>query len=192
LVNKIVVFFSSLKEANSLLFQSKLKFDKESNLKYVSKNSASNIDVYITGVGYKDTLDFFKNFETQNDTIYFKIGVCGVIDPNEDILKVFTPSSVSYDNEEIEIEKIEVLEKIYLQKKLLTLREPLFDEQLSANYRSIGYSFVDMETFFVCKKTGAYPILAATDRCNDEGKKFFFKNLHKASSLLKDFFEQEA
>lgn len=174
------------------MFQSKLKFDKENDLKYVSKNGLNKIELYITGVGYKSTLDFFKDFETQKDTIYFKIGVCGVIDPNEDVLKVFTPSSVSFDKEEIEIKRIEALEKIYLQKKLLTLREPLFDEKLSAEYSRVGYSFIDMETFFVCKKTGAYPILTATDRCNEESKKFFFKNLRKASSLLKDFFEQEA
>ena len=47
-----------------------------------------------------------------------------------------------------------------------------------------------MESFFICKKLNAIPVLVGTDRCDKDSRELFFNNLNKASLILKDFFEK--
>ncbi|HOV13708.1 MAG TPA: hypothetical protein PK771_05445 [Spirochaetota bacterium] len=189
--SNICVFFSSLKEANSILFQSGIKFSRVNDIHYEVKDTAFKIIIYISGIGKDKTLDFIDEIPVLNDFIYFKFGTCGVLDDKIDLLKVFIPQYACYGAECLKIGKFSNLSHVYSESKLLTLDTPLYFENQSVSYLKSGYSFVDMESYHLVKKFNAIPVLVGTDRCNSDSKNDFLKNLNISSGLLKDFFLKE-
>ena len=190
--NKIYIFFSSLKEANSLLFQSKFKFIKKDN--YYSYKE--KIELYISGIGKNNTLNFIKNLNLENNSIIFKVGTCGILN-NIEILKPFIPSFVFHQDKKIYINKDilkNIEDKILVHNKgLLTVLNPISSLEEKQIILEQGFSLVDMETFFIMDNFNnipTIPILVGTDRGDCNSKIDFIKNINQASVILKDCIEK--
>jgi hypothetical protein len=119
-----------------------------------------------------------------------------------EILKPFIPQNISYTDKKylLNFEKIQIMIKNLKSKKiqiinknLLTVDKPLINISESKNILSNGYSFVDMETYFIADKFKNelfMPIIVGTDRGDEFSKIDFFKNLPIASSTFKDLFDE--
>lgn len=189
LENNIVIFFSSLKEANALLNQSVLKFIKEDSF-YTSNYKDKKIVVYISGIGRVKTTDFLDNTLIPANCRSYKFGTCGITDPEIPLLKIVIPQYVSFENHEIKTQFEERLRDFYIESRLLTSETPIFDEEMAKNLCRKGYGLVDMESFFIMNRYKTIPVITGTDRCCKESKDIFFANLNKASFVLKNFLEK--
>jgi hypothetical protein len=195
------LFFSSTKEANALIYQSKIKFEKDDFIYHGKTTNDENIQIIITGIGGKNTLNKLEKVNFDKENIFIKFGTCAVPDYNLEILKPFIPQNIFYSEKKylLNFEKIKIMIKNLLSKEiqlinknLLTVDKPLINISESKNILSNGYSFVDMETFFIADKFKNelfLPVIVGTDRGDEFSKIDFFKNLPIASSIFKDLFD---
>ena len=188
---KIIIIFSSGKEANSFIYQSDLKFEKINRNEY----QHNNIIVCITGIGKKAVerinLNRFKDI-----AFVIKTGACAVLDKNVPLCKTFVPLIVRYKTNDFKVDFSKLPEKVHklisvltTNKTLLTQDEALFDEKKASDLFGSGISFVDMETYFIIetfRNVPVIPLVVGTDRGGRNAKKDFLKMLPVASSVLKD------
>ncbi|MCK4798355.1 MAG: hypothetical protein KAT05_13320 [Spirochaetes bacterium] len=189
----IIIFFSSIKEANALLYQSNLKFKKKNDIQYICLYKEYKIKVIITGIG-KDSIN---NLENEFSDIFFiiKAGTCAVIDNSLSLGIPIIPLFVGYNGINIPLVLSKLpssikkrINKMIIKKGLSTLDEPLSAEDKAIILLQNDYAFADMETFFIIDKFKKYPvipILVCTDRGNKDAKKDFLKMITKASEVLK-------
>jgi hypothetical protein len=198
----IFLFFAMIKEADAILHQSIFKFTKvtEANYKAIYNNTCINL--ILTGIGKKniDTLirqNLFPLGEVNPiDTLLIKAGTCAVINPEIELSKIIIPLLVCYQNKEIKLNLTEtvkpfnhIIEKSFFSSRLITLDHPLISTEKSKTLLNQGYSFVDMETFFILNQfpnLPLIPLLVGTDRGNKSAKINFLKKLSAASQLLKE------
>jgi len=189
---KIAIIFAYIKEANPFIFQSKFKFKKESSSLFSYIDANNSIDVFISGIGQK-TFSFINKTDLSEYDLIIKAGTCAVIDPALSVLTTYIPNFIGNETDKISIntKRVDFLNKIdnlLLDKGLLTLDKPLFNEELHNDYLTKGFSFVDMESFYIIKKypDKTFSLIAGTDTGSSSGKKDFFSNLNKASDILKN------
>lgn len=159
-----------------------------------------DIRLFISGIGKDDTVRFFEEFDknrdkyfTNNnrDRLYFKFGTCGILDRKYEKLKIVIPRYVCCNNLCKVTDEVLSLKKFYVDDKLLTVDKILEDVDKAAGYNNLGYSFVDMESFYLLEKFNVVPVLVGTDYCDSVSKKDFLTNLSLSSTVLKDFFIRE-
>jgi len=195
-IKEIVLIFASYKEVNSLLYQSSIIFKKIKPDYYIGNYKNLQIKVYICGIGYDYVNSFLNNFEVVEDALIIKVGTCAVIDPSIDILLDFVPKIVSFKTKSINITNLEkfdlineIIKEKIIDKKLFTIKFPLINKEKSEEFLNIGYSFVDMETFYFIEKfknSTIFPLIIGTDRGDGNAKRDFLNNISKASNKLKD------
>jgi hypothetical protein len=191
----LIFFFASIKEANSLLFQSVFKFVKvDDYFLYEQKNV--KIFIYITGVGKENVYNFCETHKHFDNALFFKPGTCALLNKNISLLEAFIPEYTCFDSfsKQTDFENIPKRLKIIFRKdtKLSTSETPVLDKEKAIALFKKSYDAVDMESFFVIEKTGCkvIPILVGTDYGDNEGKSLFFKNISKASEILKQTIEK--
>jgi len=186
----ISFLFSSLKEANALLYQSKIEFIKINDYFYSEK---TNSTVRICGIGRKSTDFFLNNLKIDSRTLYVKLGACAVTDSDIPLLEAVIPNFVCYEknieqiNESLLIPQLKILFK--KETKLLTIEEPLSSGDKADSLFRSGYDFIDMESYFLLKMIGTgnfLPIVVGSDNGQTDSRKIFFENLNKVSVKLKD------
>lgn len=195
MAKKISLFFASLKEANALLFQSPLKFQKKHRNHYFLDSHNYHLDLYVTGIGKKMNLSFPKNL-VHDSYLILKVGTCAVIDKNlplgVPIIPLFAGNMTH--NMDVSLKRIDderivrFLTTLQIDTGLLTLDHPLINDENNEHYRENNYTLVDMECFRLMQAfEGAtiIPLLVGTDTGNKNAKKDFFKNLNTASHMLK-------
>lgn len=198
MAKNILILFASLKEANALLFQSNIHFEKLSAEEYIYKNK-NNVKVIITGIGNNSNKNISRII-LANNTLIIKAGTCAVLDPNEDILIPVIPKYVSNEEETIETysdnlpnKVLKVIKKYLSHKKLLSLNRALENPNDAKKYFKAGYAFIDMETYHMKKYFNNnifIPILIGTDRGFANVKNDFLNNLNNASLKLKNIIEK--
>lgn len=186
----LAIFFSSIKEADKLLFQSQIKFKKVSLDQYIGKTENFSISVYIAGIG-NNFRSYINNIKISKDTLIIKVGTGAVIDNNLELLKAYIPSIIRYKNKIIKLSFLKLSKELYkkiknliINKKLLTVENPLVDNNESHSLFLKGNSIIDMETYHLVDKFKNHcvlPIIVGTDRGGENSKKAFFNNLRKAS-----------
>ncbi len=189
-MEKIIIFFSFMKEAKPLLFQSSVKFKKKSIIEYNSNFKNMQIVVYITGIG-KKSINTIANLNIRDSFLFIKAGTCAVIDDNLDLLKPVIPRFVDYFDKRIMIDLDEknsmLLSKYQILNGLVTIDHFLNNYNESKELYERNYSVVDMETFYILEKyKGCIPILIGTDRGDVSFKIDFLNNITEASKLLKN------
>lgn len=190
---KISLIFASLKEANQLLNHSKIKFKKINNIFY----SSEKINIHITGVGKKKVCSWLKSVDMKQfeGTIIIKAGTCAVFDYSLELLRIFIPSFVLYNNKKISINlnnDFENFKNLKHDKGLITLDKPLSDKKTAEIFFKQNLSSCDMETYFLVEAFKDFifiPILTGTDRADEKAIFDFLKNIKKASMVLKEFIE---
>jgi hypothetical protein len=186
-----IIFFSSKKEADFLLFHSKIKFKKNGN-QYIFDNSAKII-VIITGIGRKKTQESMNNIEIENPYMIIKFGTCAVIDGEFDLLQPFIPDFIGSDEGEIKIAFNKLTEDLkknikLCSKGLYTSLFPYKKNDKIENLLKKNYGFIDMESFYHVRKfRNILPIMIGSDRGDI---KDFITNLKSASEKFKEIFEK--
>ncbi len=195
-IKEIVLIFACYKEANSLLYQSGITFKKIKPDYYIGDYKNLEIKIYICGIGYEYAASFLNHFELKDHALIIKVGTCAVIDPSIQLLSPFIPKIVSHEKESLNITEFKmfnsigkIIESEILDKKLLTIRLPLINREKAEELFGMGYSFVDMETFYIIdklKNNMIFPLLIGTDKGDSNAKRDFLNNITKASERLKD------
>ena len=191
----IIILFALIKEANSLLNQSILKFKLLAKNEFFCEYNSYNIIVLITGIGKKSKKSH-KIINSNNNCLIIKAGTCAILDNNISLLTPIVPQFVGYDQKKINLEfsrfNLNIQKKIkpmIINKGLLTIKKPLLNKKKAKTYYKNNFAACDMETFYLLEKykeTPFIPLLVGTDRGNNTSIISFFKNLSKASEILKD------
>lgn len=199
MIKDVILIFASYKEMNSLLYQSSLVFKKLKPDYYISTYKNLTVKVYISGIGYEYCQQFLNYLKPSQNSLIIKLGTVAIIDPAIDLLSSFIPQIICFEDKSIDITKIEkfsiisdiVKDKI-VNKKLLTTKFSLINREKAEELLNIGYSFVDMETFYIIdsfKKYPLFPLLIGTDRGDSNAKRDFLNNISIASQKLRESME---
>ncbi len=191
----IIILFALKKEANSLLNQSGLNFKKISKNEFFSEFNNYNITVKITGVGGQ-SLKKTDIINTKNNTLIIKAGTCAILNDKIPLLSPIIPKFVGYNEKKIDVDLSLIDTKIktkinlmVIDKGLITLEKPLLNKKKAKEYFNNNFTAADMETFYLIEKyknTPFIPLLVGTDRGDKKSIIEFFKNLSKASNIIKD------
>jgi nucleoside phosphorylase len=195
---KIILIFAYHKEANSVLYQANINFNKTASDRYIASYRGKEVVLIISGIGKKAkkvNADMFDDYVSNIDLI-IKAGTCAVIDHDSELLNPLIPSRLSYKNEfcSIDFSKInknlsKIINKYKSDKILVTVDNILSSGEKADLLYDSGCSFADMETYFLYDNLKNYPflpILIGTDRGDFKAKSDFFKTIKKAGELLKN------
>jgi len=192
---RVLILFALIKEADSFLNHSGLKFIKKAKNHFILENN-DYVDVIITGMGKKNIVKI--NYEDEKDLmLVIKAGTCGVLDDSIGLKKILIPKIIRYNDREckqdfmkLPMKLKKIIDPFIINKKILTVDKPLMSKKKSDELYKEGISLVEMELFFITEKlnnTTILPVLIGTDKGDKYAIVDFIKNLQNASNLLSDF-----
>lgn len=191
----IIILFALKKEANSLLYQSGLKFEKLSGNEFFCKYNDYKISIYIIGIG-KKAKKTYDRININKDCLIIKAGTCAILDNNIPLLTPIIPKYIGNIYQKINLDFLLLDEKLHskiksiiIDKGLITLDKPLINKKKADEFYNNNYAACDMEVFYLIEKYKGLPfipILVGTDRGNKNSIILFLKNISKASEIIKD------